>query len=1501
MSRIRVTGDPPTELDREPLERARRRGDASTDGAAADRPVCGAPFVQVVLDRDGKVHPCPFTTRPLLRTPADTETATTPRLRDQWQSEPFRALRADMASGVLRRNLCRPCVHWIEARQPELAPLLEQDHPEPQQSTTNGAEPTLPQRIVLRFDRGEPMDAATWRQRLEALARSDQTWVLCAENLTDEPLWTATWELLHALPAAERPRIALETRCIADLEELRKRIGDIPVEHITLEVGTDWREQLRRARTLGPTTAMFRLDVENWFELVEVVAHCAKVGARARLSASDKRGRFRLAGLALDEQRIVQRWVESLWMHFTPENRPSSLDADEYNHFRHELRTSLREQVETASRSRNALEALRGTRRRLRFPPLDHPLLREREAALAFLDVWLHARDVPSLVAWVKRQVGNPRFVESARTRPWLRLLAQVVVRRMGSRRVRHLVRDWWLERRGVDAREEEQELGVGNETRARALRALHDELGAARVAPRKAAFVTPRPSFVRDAGGNAADDADVTILVPSYRHERYITECLRSALNQSHDRIRVLLVDDASPDGTVDMARRIEDPRLEVRSREQNLGLGNSVLTALEDVNTPYVALLNSDDVLHPERIERCRRVLESDARAELVATELALIDQDGGQIDGDNVSLVQDGRAIVDWVNWYGNARPAADSRTDPLSLLRCNWLATSSNLVCRTEFLKGQAEALAELRYCLDWHLFLVAARRGSLRVLERPLLGYRLHDSNTVWFDEARRWRYTLEVTRVALCALEPLLTELRSDAADAGSRARKLREVVETLHQNDELLGEAMWLEQAVGARAIQQLCEDDEIGASAALALERRARRDRVTRQALAPWDDRTLARNVWDLPTLPKLQVRALLEEVLEEDAAELHRRVDALESQRDDAVARRDDLRGRVRRRLADLAERLDLFESGLGEPNATLSELRAEGAAARTEAAIEDAFVVHLERVSRGAEHAHRKLEAERAARASTEESLANTRTELEEARSSQADAEAALTHERAAREQAEAGERQLREERDSLLRSREYRFGHIFWNRLPGTSATAGLLKGTAKRAANSWQRGSMLLDKWFRRRSSATGPVRIAAASTGQFPVLSHTFVYQELLSYHEAMGAEVKLFHQSNADRSELHAAFEYLDQNRTHVHSTWEQHTADFEHYRARVPERVESLMDALVEHGKLSREELEQNYEFRAAFTFTRRVEDWGADFVHTYFFYEQSLAGLVAQWILGLPRAVSAYADHMMDDHPLKVVALHVQTADVLVATSRRIKEELISKSSPEYADKIVVKPNGVDGRRFPFIERERVPAPPFRLVSVSRLEAKKGLIEMLEALAQLSDLEIELHVVGEGDPGAAGSEAYADRFRRRIAELGLEGRVVLHGKLTQDRVLPLLQQSHAFVAPYVETESGDKDGIPTAILEAIATGLPVIATDAGSIPEILDDDVEGLLVAQRDPTAFAIALRSVLEDRTVADRLGRAARARFEQEFDTAVTERRLHERVRAFLGRAVPSP
>lgn len=441
------------------------------------------------------------------------------------------------------------------------------------------------------------------------------------------------------------------------------------------------------------------------------------------------------------------------------------------------------------------------------------------------------------------------------------------------------------------------------------------------------------------------------------------------------------------------------------------------------------------------------------------------------------------------------------------------------------------------------------------------------------------------------------------------------------------------------------------------------------------------------------------------------------------------------------------------------------------------------------------------------------------------------------------------------------------------------------------------AKSLWRRGAEALDRARLRADARTAPrPRIAAAVTGRFPLWFHGFAYQELLSLREHLGADVKVFHLLDGDRSAVDPAFAPLLHRATKLPNAREIWRRDLAFWQRAAPARCAGLLEAIASAAELTVDALLRDDAVLQAFSFARKARIYGADYVHTYFFYAESLSGFVAQQLLGVPRGITAYADHALRDWHLKVVPLHLATADLVVATSRRAAAELRALAPPGAPRDLLVKPNGVDGRRFPFRPRTRAPGAPLELVSVSRLEPKKGLLELVDVAAELVRLRVpvRVHIAGGADQGRPESESYARELRARIDRARLREVCTLHGTLTQAALLPLLHRAHLFVAPYVETEAGDKDGIPTAMLEAMSTGLGVVATDAGAIAEVIDDGVEGRIVPQRDAAAMARAIAALAADAAAVTEMGARARRRFEVELDASVTERALAERVQGLL-------
>ena len=136
-----------------------------------------------------------------------------------------------------------------------------------------------------------------------------------------------------------------------------------------------------------------------------------------------------------------------------------------------------------------------------------------------------------------------------------------------------------------------------------------------------------------------------------------------------------------------------------------------------------------------------------------------------------------------------------------------------------------------------------------------------------------------------------------------------------------------------------------------------------------------------------------------------------------------------------------------------------------------------------------------------------------------------------------------------------------------------------------------------------------------------------------------------------------------------------------------------------------------------------------------------------------------------------------------------------------------------------------------------------------------------------------------------------MRERIARHSLSNTVLMEGRKTGDEVRRYLAETDIFVLPSIELPNGDKDGIPTALLEAMAAGCAIVSTDAGSIPEVIDDGVEGYIVCQRDSVALADAIARLIGDDGLCERASKAAVDRVFRQFDIAVCEAVLHDRVR----------
>ena len=185
----------------------------------------------------------------------------------------------------------------------------------------------------------------------------------------------------------------------------------------------------------------------------------------------------------------------------------------------------------------------------------------------------------------------------------------------------------------------------------------------------------------------------------------------------------------------------------------------------------------------------------------------------------------------------------------------------------------------------------------------------------------------------------------------------------------------------------------------------------------------------------------------------------------------------------------------------------------------------------------------------------------------------------------------------------------------------------------------------------------------------------------------------------------------------------------------------------------------------------------------------------------------------------------------------------------------------------------------------PSDPVRLLVVGRFQPKKGYPTLLDAMARVR-AEVALTVVGYGPLAAA--------LRARAEALGLAPRVTWAGALDQPGVRSLYRASDLLLLASEVAADGDRDGLPNVVVEALTQGLPVVATRAGAIPELVADGIHGRLVPPGDAAAFGAAIEQLARDPEARQRMGAAGIQRVAAGWDLETGAERLHALLRARL-------
>jgi len=204
------------------------------------------------------------------------------------------------------------------------------------------------------------------------------------------------------------------------------------------------------------------------------------------------------------------------------------------------------------------------------------------------------------------------------------------------------------------------------------------------------------------------------------------------------------------------------------------------------------------------------------------------------------------------------------------------------------------------------------------------------------------------------------------------------------------------------------------------------------------------------------------------------------------------------------------------------------------------------------------------------------------------------------------------------------------------------------------------------------------------------------------------------------------------------------------------------------------------------------------------------------------------------------------------------------------------------KIEVQRTGIPLEEFAFHERSFPNDGEWRLVQAGRLIEKKGLPVTLRAFA------VFLRKYPNATLTIAGDGPLLTQVQKLARELNIEKRLSLPGFISQEQLRDIYYRSHIFVHPSETGHDGNVEGIPNSMLEAMASGLPVFATDHGGIPEAVDNGVSGVLVGERDHEALANALLNATLDSDSLARIARNGAEVVRKNFDLQAQAQRLEE-------------
>jgi Glycosyltransferase len=379
----------------------------------------------------------------------------------------------------------------------------------------------------------------------------------------------------------------------------------------------------------------------------------------------------------------------------------------------------------------------------------------------------------------------------------------------------------------------------------------------------------------------------------------------------------------------------------------------------------------------------------------------------------------------------------------------------------------------------------------------------------------------------------------------------------------------------------------------------------------------------------------------------------------------------------------------------------------------------------------------------------------------------------------------------------------------------------------------------------------------------------RFPSFGQTFCYREVAELYR-QGVAVPIFSIRNPKDEPV---------------QDWDARIVQRVHY---LPEEMELLDDVrrASKKGKLAPEIVAALDGWGRRSDFLRlyqavyvglRLQEAGISHVHAHF---AGMAARTAFWIgkfFLITFSFTAHANDIFAPRKFEIGLDKLVGAARVVVTETDYAEKFLRERFPECADRIHRVYNGLNLAEF---RRATFSSDPPSIVAIGRVIVKKGFANLIRASALLVERgkSFRCEIVGEGP--------LENQLRAQIEQLRLQEFVQLPGPKPQHELRARLANASVFVLPSVPEPEGGMDNLPTVIMEAMATGLPVVSTRVGGIPEMVIDNQTGFLVQPEDAVALAGAIEKVTNDRSLGQTLGRAGYERAQKLFSIEKNVREL---------------